>query len=224
MIRNIISETKQLWIFREVVVLPQPPVADTVAVSGFLGQHNIALYLCNDRLFSGFSSNLVEEYYFDMSVRTIDFTSSAYAKTKSFKAKENTTSASKIKEKRTAENQLSGVKSSWTPLKQDLNEKVCFPNTLFPLVLYLQINAKTINFSALWWKERTCQQLGEFKFMLHLQTRLYRTPRAHQYHCYVNIILSACYSSKTHLHKAKCINLLMAPYFKDSLSKEIPFI
>lgn len=59
-----------------------------------------------------------------MSVRTIDFTSSAYAKTKSFKAKENATSASKIKEKRTAENQLSGVKSSWTPLKQDLNEKL----------------------------------------------------------------------------------------------------
>lgn len=84
-----------------------------------------------------------------MSVRTIDFTSSAYAKTKSFKAKENTTSASKIKEKRTAENQLPGVKSSWTPLKQDLNEKVCFSNTLFPLVLYLQINAKTINFAAL---------------------------------------------------------------------------
>ena len=43
MIRNIISETKQLRIFREVVVLPEPPVADTVAVSGFLGQHNIAL-------------------------------------------------------------------------------------------------------------------------------------------------------------------------------------
>ena len=91
----------------------------------------------------------VEEFYFDMSVRTIDFTSSAYAKTKSFKAKENATSATKIKEKRTAENQLSGVKSSWTPLKQDLNEKVCFSNTLFPPVLYLQINAKTINFAAL---------------------------------------------------------------------------
>ena len=159
-----------------------------------------------------------------MSVKTIDFTSSAYAKTKSFKAKENTTSASKIKEKRTAENQLSGVKSSWTPLKQDLNEKVCFSNTLFPPVLYLQINAKTINFAALWWKERTCQQLGEFKFMLHVQTRLYRTPRAHQYHCYVNIILIACYSSKSHLHKAKCINLRMVPYVKDSLTKEIPFI
>ena len=47
MIRNVISETKQLRIFRvffrEVVVLPEPPVADTVAVSGFLGQHNIAL-------------------------------------------------------------------------------------------------------------------------------------------------------------------------------------
>ena len=44
MIRNIISETKQLFIiFREVVVLPEPPVADTVAVSGFLGQHKIAL-------------------------------------------------------------------------------------------------------------------------------------------------------------------------------------
>ena len=43
MIRNIISETKQLRIFREVVVLLEPPVADTVAVSGFLGQHNIAL-------------------------------------------------------------------------------------------------------------------------------------------------------------------------------------
>ena len=43
-IRNIISETKQLIrIFREVDVLPEPPVADTVAVSGFLGQHNIAL-------------------------------------------------------------------------------------------------------------------------------------------------------------------------------------
>lgn len=45
-----------------------------------------------------------------------------------------------------------------------------------------------------------------------------------QYHCYVNIILIACYSWKSHLHKAKCINLLMAPYFKDLLSKEIPFI
>ena len=43
MIRNIISETKQLRIFREVVGLPEPPAADTVAVSGFLGQHNIAL-------------------------------------------------------------------------------------------------------------------------------------------------------------------------------------
>ena len=43
MIRNIISETKQFRIFRQVVVLPEPPVADTVAVSGFLGQHNIAL-------------------------------------------------------------------------------------------------------------------------------------------------------------------------------------
>ena len=42
MIRNIISETKHLRIFREVVVLPEPPVADTVAVSGCLGQHNIA--------------------------------------------------------------------------------------------------------------------------------------------------------------------------------------
>ena len=39
MIRNIISETKQLRIFGEVVVLPEPPVADTVTVSGFLGQH-----------------------------------------------------------------------------------------------------------------------------------------------------------------------------------------
>lgn len=61
-----------------------------------------------------------------MSVRAIDFTSSVYAKTKSFKAKENLASASKIKEKRALENQPSGVKSSWTPLKQDLNEKVCF--------------------------------------------------------------------------------------------------
>ena len=43
MIRNIISETKQFRIFRGVVVLPEPPVADTVGVSGFLGQHNIAL-------------------------------------------------------------------------------------------------------------------------------------------------------------------------------------
>lgn len=59
-----------------------------------------------------------------MSIRAIDFTSSAYAKTKSFKAKENLASASKLKEKRSSENQLSGVKSSWTPLKQDLNEKV----------------------------------------------------------------------------------------------------
>ena len=59
-----------------------------------------------------------------MSVRAFDFTSSAYAKTKSFKAKENLASASKIKEKRNAENHLPGVKSSWTPLKQDLNEKV----------------------------------------------------------------------------------------------------
>lgn len=59
-----------------------------------------------------------------MSVRAFDFTSSAYAKTKSFKAKENVTSASKIKEKRNSENHLPGVKSSWTPLKQDLNEKV----------------------------------------------------------------------------------------------------
>lgn len=43
MIRNIISETKQLRILREVVVLPEPPAVDTVGVSGFLGQHNIAL-------------------------------------------------------------------------------------------------------------------------------------------------------------------------------------
>lgn len=56
-----------------------------------------------------------------MSVRAIDFSSSAYAKTKSFKAKENNATASRIKEK----NPPSGVKSSWTPLKQDLNEKVC---------------------------------------------------------------------------------------------------
>lgn len=159
-----------------------------------------------------------------MSVRTIDFTSTAYAKTKSFKAKENTTSASKIKEKRTTENQLSGVKSSWTPLKQDLNEKVCFSNRVFPFVLYLHINAKTINIAALWWTERTCKQLGEFKFMLHLSNLSVLPPRAYQYHCYVNIILIAYYSSKSHLHKANFINLLMAPYFKDSLSKEIPFI
>ena len=53
---------------------------------------------------------------------------------------------------------------------------------------------------------------------------VYKTPRAQQYHCYVNIILIACYTSKSHLHKAKCINLLMAPYVKDSLTKEIPFI
>ncbi|XP_067046930.1 F-box only protein 16-like [Acropora muricata] len=59
-----------------------------------------------------------------MSVRAFDFTSSAYAKTKSFKAKENVASASKIKEKRNSENHLPGVKSSWTPLKQDLNEKL----------------------------------------------------------------------------------------------------
>ena len=65
-----------------------------------------------------------------MSVRAIDFTSSAYAKTKSFKAKENLVSASKIKEKRTNENQPSGVKSSWTPLKQDLNEKVCVASSV----------------------------------------------------------------------------------------------
>ena len=57
-----------------------------------------------------------------MSVRTIDFSSSAYAKTKSFKAKENNTTATRMKEKNPAP---SGVKSSWTPLKQDLNEKVC---------------------------------------------------------------------------------------------------
>ena len=43
MIRNVISETKQLRILREVVVLPEPPAPDTVSVSGFLGQHNIAL-------------------------------------------------------------------------------------------------------------------------------------------------------------------------------------
>ncbi|KAL9961492.1 hypothetical protein ACROYT_G030441 [Oculina patagonica] len=55
-----------------------------------------------------------------MSVRTVDFSSSAYAKTKSFKAKENNATASRIKEK----NPPSGVKSSWTPLKQDLNEKL----------------------------------------------------------------------------------------------------
>ena len=59
---------------------------------------------------------------FNMSVRTIDFSSSAYAKTKSFKAKENNTTSSRIKEKNPPP---SGVKSSWTPLKQDLNEKVC---------------------------------------------------------------------------------------------------
>ena len=58
-----------------------------------------------------------------MSVRTIDFSSSAYAKTKSFKAKENNITATRIiKEKNPPP---SGVKSSWTPLKQDLNEKVC---------------------------------------------------------------------------------------------------
>ena len=68
-----------------------------------------------------------------MSVRAIDFTSTAYAKTKSSKAKENATSTSKIKEKRTSENQLSGVKSSWTPLKQDLNEKVSFKTCSFLL-------------------------------------------------------------------------------------------
>ena len=61
-------------------------------------------------------------HQFNMSVRTIDFSSSAYAKTKSFKAKENNTTASRIKEKNPPP---SGVKSSWTPLKQDLNEKVC---------------------------------------------------------------------------------------------------
>ena len=62
-----------------------------------------------------------------MSVRTIDFSSSAYAKTKSFKAKENNATASRIKEK----NPPSGVKSSWTPLKQDLNEKVCVEAFIF---------------------------------------------------------------------------------------------
>ena len=59
-----------------------------------------------------------------MSVRTVDFSSTAYAKTKSFKAKENLATVSRVKEKRTTENQPSGVKSSWTPLKPDLNEKV----------------------------------------------------------------------------------------------------
>ena len=65
-----------------------------------------------------------------MSVRAIDFSSSAYAKTKSFKAKENSSNATaaKIKEKNTP----SGVKSSWTPLKQDLNEKVCIEAFVFP--------------------------------------------------------------------------------------------
>ncbi|XP_022787785.1 F-box only protein 16-like [Stylophora pistillata] len=57
-----------------------------------------------------------------MSVRAVDFSSSAYAKTKSFKAKENVATASRIK--RTPEHSPSSVKSSWTPSKQDLNEKL----------------------------------------------------------------------------------------------------
>lgn len=61
-----------------------------------------------------------------MSTRAIDFNSSVYAKTKSFLAKENAASIARAKESR---KQViappSGVKSSWTPIKQDLNEKVC---------------------------------------------------------------------------------------------------
>lgn len=57
-----------------------------------------------------------------MSIRSVDFSSTAYAKTKSFKAKESSTGAARVKEKR-KENQLV-VKSSWTPIKADLNVKV----------------------------------------------------------------------------------------------------
>lgn len=60
-----------------------------------------------------------------MSTRAIDFNSTAYAKTKSSIAKENAASIARAKESR---KQViappAGVKSSWTPLKQDLNEKV----------------------------------------------------------------------------------------------------
>lgn len=60
-----------------------------------------------------------------MSIRTFDFSSTAYSKTKSFMAKENAPNTAKLKEKKRAkENELVGVKSSWTPLKQELNEKV----------------------------------------------------------------------------------------------------
>lgn len=75
-----------------------------------------------------------QKHPFNMSVRAIDFSSSAYAKTKSFKAKENNTTASRTKEKNPPP---SGVKSSWTPLKQDLNEKVCVCAFMFPLVWFL---------------------------------------------------------------------------------------
>lgn len=71
-----------------------------------------------------------------MSVRAVDFSSSAYAKTKSFKAKENVATASRVK--RTPENSPSSVKSSWTPLKQDLNEKVYIQGVVvFPSLLIL---------------------------------------------------------------------------------------
>ena len=46
-------------------------------------------------------------------------------------AKENVSNTAKLKEKKRAkENELAGVKSSWTPLKQELNEKVKFLCTL----------------------------------------------------------------------------------------------
>ena len=89
-----------------------------------------------------------------MSVRAIDFSSSAYAKTKSFKAKENAASTSKIKEKRTSENQPSSVKSSWTPLKQDLNEKVCISSGVIAFFFRATITSYKICFMLQLFDER----------------------------------------------------------------------
>ncbi|XP_031561508.1 F-box only protein 16-like isoform X2 [Actinia tenebrosa] len=60
-----------------------------------------------------------------MTTRTVDFNSTAYAKTKSFIAKENVASIARAKESRKQVSvPPSGVKSSWTPQKQELNEKL----------------------------------------------------------------------------------------------------
>ena len=61
-----------------------------------------------------------------MSIRAVDFNSTAYAKTKSFTAKENSSGAARVKEKRKDPANQAVVKSSWTPTKAGLNEKVVY--------------------------------------------------------------------------------------------------